>query len=109
MFAELSEDILSPAARDTGDDVGGASGGGKPEGNPTLEPDLIGRPTTALLLVGAVVAGTGFEPVKAMPAILQTAPFGRSGTLPGRGRMIPASAWGQQPAWGQASSSNQTT
>jgi hypothetical protein len=29
------------------------------------------------------VAGTGFEPVKALPAILQTAPFGRSGTLPG--------------------------
>ena len=28
------------------------------------------------------VAGTGFEPVKALPAILQTAPFGRSGTLP---------------------------
>jgi Phage integrase family len=43
--------------------VGSASGGGKPEGNPTPEPDLIGRPVTALLLVGAVVAGTGFEPV----------------------------------------------
>jgi hypothetical protein len=33
------------------------------EGNSTLEPDLISRPTTALLLVRAVVAGTGFEPV----------------------------------------------
>jgi hypothetical protein len=32
MFAELSEDILSPAARDTRDDAGGASGGGKVEG-----------------------------------------------------------------------------
>jgi hypothetical protein len=32
--------------------------------------------------VNGNVAGTGFEPVKAMPAILQTAPFGRSGTLP---------------------------
>jgi hypothetical protein len=63
MFADLSEDILSPAARDTRDDVGGASGGGKPEGNSTSEPDLIGRPTTALLLVRVGVAGTGFEPV----------------------------------------------
>src|SRR5919106_1660923 len=32
-----------------------------------------------------------------MPAILQTAPFGRSGTLPDRGRMIPATAAGPQP------------
>jgi hypothetical protein len=79
------------------------------EGNPTPKPNLMRRPKTALLLVSGYVAGTGFEPVKAMPAILQTAPFGRSGTLPGRGQMIPASAWGQQPAWGQASSSNQTT
>ena len=33
------------------------------EGNPTLEPDLNPRPTTALLLVRGYVAGTGFEPV----------------------------------------------
>jgi hypothetical protein len=32
-------------------------------GNSTLNPDLIGRPTTALLLVRGYVAGTGFEPV----------------------------------------------
>src|SRR4029450_13524838 len=32
-----------------------------------------------------------------MPAILQTAPFGRSGTLPGRGRMIPAPVRVQEP------------
>ena len=43
--------------------VGTASGGGKPEGNPNLEPDLIGQPKTALLLVRGGVAGTGFEPV----------------------------------------------
>ena len=29
------------------------------------------------------VAGIGFEPMKAMPADLQSAPFGRSGNLPG--------------------------
>src|SRR5262245_5662766 len=34
-----------------------------------------------------VVAGEGFEPSKAMPAVLQTAPFGRSGNLPGRARV----------------------
>src|SRR5512133_1745425 len=43
--------------------VGWASGGGKVEGNPALEPVLIGRPRTALLLVRGYVAGTGFEPV----------------------------------------------
>jgi hypothetical protein len=43
------------------------------EGNPALEPNLTGQPTTALLLVRGHVAGTGFEPVKAMPAILQVA------------------------------------
>jgi hypothetical protein len=30
-----------------------------------------------------VVAGPGFEPGKAKPTVLQTAPFGRSGNLPG--------------------------
>ena len=30
----------------------------------------------------ALVAGEGFEPSKATPAILQTAPFGHSGNLP---------------------------
>jgi hypothetical protein len=30
---------------------------------PVLEPDLTGRPATALLLVRGYVAGTGFEPV----------------------------------------------
>jgi hypothetical protein len=39
--------------------IGVASGGG----NPTRNPDLIGLPMTALLLVRADVAGTGFEPV----------------------------------------------
>ena len=34
-----------------------------------------------------VVAGGGFEPPKAKPTVLQTAPFGRSGNLPGRRRM----------------------
>ena len=29
-----------------------------------------------------MVADTGFEPVKALPADLQSAPFGRSGNLP---------------------------
>jgi hypothetical protein len=29
-----------------------------------------------------VVAGDGFEPSKAKPTVLQTAPFGRSGNLP---------------------------
>jgi hypothetical protein len=29
-----------------------------------------------------VVAGPGFEPGKAKPTVLQTAPFGRSGNLP---------------------------
>ena len=43
--------------------VGWASGGGKVEGKPALEPDLTGRPATALLLVRGYVAGTGFEPV----------------------------------------------
>jgi hypothetical protein len=43
--------------------VGWASGGGRVEENPTLKPHPIGRPKTALLLVRAVVAGTGFEPV----------------------------------------------
>jgi hypothetical protein len=43
--------------------VGWASGGGKVEGKPALEPDLTGRLATALLLVRAYVAGTGFEPV----------------------------------------------
>ncbi len=33
-----------------------------------------------------VVAGTGFEPVKAMPADLQSAPVDRLGILP-RGRL----------------------
>jgi hypothetical protein len=48
MFAELSEDVLSPAARDTRDDVGGASGGGKLEGKPTLEPHLMRRPVDSV-------------------------------------------------------------
>jgi integrase len=43
--------------------VGWASGGGNVEGKPALEPDLTGRPATALLLVRGYVAGTGFEPV----------------------------------------------
>ena len=30
-----------------------------------------------------VVAGGGFEPPKAKPTVLQTAPFGHSGNLPG--------------------------
>src|SRR5262252_5634568 len=30
-----------------------------------------------------LVAGPGFEPGKAKPTVLQTAPFGRSGNLPG--------------------------
>jgi hypothetical protein len=37
--------------------IGSASGGGKREGNPTPKPNLIGRPTTALLLVRAVWQG----------------------------------------------------
>jgi hypothetical protein len=53
--------------------VGGASGGGKAEGNPTLEPGLTRRLTAAFPHVRGSVAGTGFEPVKAMPAILQVA------------------------------------
>jgi hypothetical protein len=52
------------------------------EGNSALEPDLIGRPRTALLLVRGYVAGTGFEPVKAMPAILQVAPGFPRGSRP---------------------------
>ena len=43
--------------------VGWASGGGNVEGTPALQPDLTGRPATALLLVRGYVAGTGFEPV----------------------------------------------
>jgi hypothetical protein len=36
---------------------------GNRRGRMTLKSDLIGRPTTALVLARAVVAGTGFEPV----------------------------------------------
>ena len=42
-LAGLIEGVFGPAARTAGG-VGWASGGGKPEGNPTLEPGLIGRP-----------------------------------------------------------------
>ena len=59
-LAGLIEGVFGPAARDG---QAGASGGGKPEGNLTLKPHLMGRPTTALVLVRAYVAGTGFEPV----------------------------------------------
>jgi hypothetical protein len=55
---ELHERVCAPYAVSAG-----RPGGGKVEGNQTLEPDLTGRPTTALLLVRAYVAGTGFEPV----------------------------------------------
>lgn len=50
------------------------------------QPDQQKRPLTALALVrgrSPRVAGQGFEPWKAEPAVLQTAPFGRSGNLPG--------------------------
>ena len=36
---------------------------------------------------GPVVAGVGFEPTKTMSTVLQTAPFGRSGNLPGLYRL----------------------
>ena len=62
-LAEVIEGVFGPAARDGRGGVRRASGGGKVEGNPTLEPDLNPRPTTALLLVRGYVAGTGFEPV----------------------------------------------
>jgi hypothetical protein len=45
------------------DGVGGASGGGKPEGNRSVEPDLMGWPAAAFPQLRGVVAGTGFEPV----------------------------------------------
>jgi integrase len=43
--------------------VGGASGGGKPERNRSVEPGLIGRPAAAFPQLKGSVAGTGFEPV----------------------------------------------
>jgi integrase len=58
-LAELIEGVFGPAARATRS----VSAPRRPEGNSALEPDLIGRPDTALLLVRASVAGTGFEPV----------------------------------------------
>jgi hypothetical protein len=75
---------MACSARQRGDTggVGGASGGGKSEGNPTRQARVTGYAAAAFSHVNEGVAGTGFEPVKAMPAILQTAPFGRSGTLP---------------------------
>jgi Phage integrase family len=39
------------------------SAGRRAEGKSALEPDLTGRPATALPLVRGYVAGTGFEPV----------------------------------------------
>ena len=58
-LAGVIEGVFGPTARE-GRVV---SAGRRVEGKPTLEPDLIGRPTAALLLVRAYVAGTGFEPV----------------------------------------------
>jgi hypothetical protein len=37
--------------------------GGKPEGNRSVEPGLIGGPAAAFPQLSASVAGTGFEPV----------------------------------------------
>ena len=62
-LAGVIEGVFGPEARNWPGGVGWALGGGKVEGKPALEPDLTGRPATALLLVRAVVAGTGFEPV----------------------------------------------
>ena len=50
-LAGVIEGVFGPAARCWAGGVGGASGGGKAEGNPALEPDLTGRPATAFLLV----------------------------------------------------------
>jgi hypothetical protein len=72
---------VGPEARDGW----AVSAGRRVEASPALEPDLIGRPRTALLLVRGYVAGTGFEPVKAMPAILQVA-----APSPAASRPIPA-------------------
>ena len=58
-LAGVIEGVFGPAARDGR----AVSAGRRAEGNSTLEPDLTGRPETALLLVRGYVAGTGFEPV----------------------------------------------
>jgi hypothetical protein len=59
----ITPGAVQPSGAGWASGVGRASGGGKLEGNPAVEPDLIGRPTTTLLLVRGYVAGTGFEPV----------------------------------------------
>jgi hypothetical protein len=81
--AGLIEGILGRGGQRSAVGVGTASGGAKSERNQARRRDVIGPGITAFAQVRGSVAGTGFEPVKALPAILQTAPFGRSGTLPG--------------------------
>ena len=46
---------VRPSGQGWAREIGGASGGGKPEGNLTLKPHLMGRPTTALVLAQGLV------------------------------------------------------
>ena len=62
-LAGVIEGVFGPAARDGRAVSAGRRAEGNVEGNPTLEPDLTGRPATAFLQVRGYVAGTGFEPV----------------------------------------------
>jgi hypothetical protein len=68
--AAMIEGVFGQAARD-----GRAVSAPRPaEGNQSVEPGLIGRPTVAFPQLRGRVAGTGFEPVKAArPARLRVA------------------------------------
>jgi hypothetical protein len=58
-LAGVIEGVFGPEARDGR----AVSAGRRAEGNPALEPGLIGRPAAALQQLRDSVAGTGFEPV----------------------------------------------